>query len=57
MEHIYIVKKDLGEELCEVLGYDEMHRDEPLSLDLVFDKLYGIVNELQYEIEQLKKSR
>lgn len=46
MENIYIVKGALGEELCDFLGYDEMHYDEKISLDLVFDKILKILKEM-----------
>jgi hypothetical protein len=54
MTDIYIIKKALGDELCEYLDWNEMNYDDKISLDLLFNKIVQLLNEKKYEIEELK---
>lgn len=54
MTDIYIIKKALGDELCEYLDWNEMNYDDKISLDLLFDKIVQLLDEQKYEIEELK---
>ena len=54
MENIYIVKRELGDELCDYLGYDEMHLDDKISLDMLFCKIVSALDNLRYENEDLR---
>lgn len=55
MNNIYIVKRELGDEICEALGYDEMQLDDKISLDLLFNKIANELDNRKYEIEDLKQ--
>ena len=54
MTDIYIIKKALGDELCEYLDWNEMNYDDKISLDLLFDKIVQLLDGQKYEIEELK---
>lgn len=54
MENIYIVKKELGDELYNYLGYDDMQLDDKISLDMLFCKIVAKMDELRYKIEDLE---
>ena len=55
MNNIYIVKRELGDEICEALGYDEMQLNDKISLDLLFNKIANELDNRKYKIEDLEK--
>lgn len=55
MNNIYIVKRELGDEICEALGYDEIQLDDKISLDLLFNKIANELDNRKYKIEDLEK--
>lgn len=55
MNNIYIVKRELGDEICEALGYDETQLNDKISLDLLFNKIANELDNRKYKIEDLEK--
>ena len=55
IEEIFIIKRALGDELCNYLGYDEMQLDNKISLDLLFKRIVAKLDEQRYKIEDLKE--
>lgn len=55
IEEIFIIKRALGDELCNYLGYDEMQLDNKISLDLLFNRIVAKLDEQRYKIEDLKE--
>lgn len=51
MNNIYIVKRELGDEICETLGYDEIQLDDKISLDLLLNKIANELDNRKYKID------